>query len=300
EKLGLPYLSAYLNSVGSNFTYGANFATAGSTIRPQNTTTYSPVSLNVQFAEYSSFIISSQAVSKQGGVFEGLLPKEDHFTSALYTFDIGQNDLTAGYRLNMTTEQVKAYVPDVVGQFSNVVRGVYENGGRSFWIHNTGPLGCLAYMLDSILITAAQVDEYGCLSPLNEVSHYYNLKLKEAVLQLRKDLPLAAITYVDMYSIKHKLITQANKFGFEKPLVACCGVGGKYNYNNTMRCGSTEMVNGKEVLIAESCNDPSTRVSWDGIHYTEAANKWIFDEMMRDSSYMDPPISLGMACHKFK
>ncbi|KAK9681866.1 hypothetical protein RND81_10G033100 [Saponaria officinalis] len=30
ESLGLPYLSAYLNSVGSNFSHGANFATAGS------------------------------------------------------------------------------------------------------------------------------------------------------------------------------------------------------------------------------------------------------------------------------
>lgn len=57
-----------------------------------------------------------------GGVFEKLLPKEEYFSQALYTFDIGQNDLTAGYKLNMTTEQVKAYIPDVLGQFSNVIR----------------------------------------------------------------------------------------------------------------------------------------------------------------------------------
>lgn len=51
-----------------------------------------------------------------------LLPKEEYFSEALYTFDIGQNDLTAGYKLNMTTEQVKAYIPDVLGQFSDVIR----------------------------------------------------------------------------------------------------------------------------------------------------------------------------------
>lgn len=51
-----------------------------------------------------------------------MLPKEDYFSQALYTFDIGQNDLTAGYKLNMTIEQVKAYVPDVLGQFSNVIK----------------------------------------------------------------------------------------------------------------------------------------------------------------------------------
>lgn len=50
------------------------------------------------------------------------MPKEDDFSGALYTFDIGQNDLTAGYKLNMSTEQVKAYVPDLVAQFSNAIK----------------------------------------------------------------------------------------------------------------------------------------------------------------------------------
>lgn len=57
-----------------------------------------------------------------GGVFEKLLPEADYFSEALYTFDIGQNDLTAGYKLNMTTEQVKAYVPDVLSQLSNIIK----------------------------------------------------------------------------------------------------------------------------------------------------------------------------------
>lgn len=55
-------------------------------------------------------------------MFKKLLPKEEYFSEALYTFDIGQNDITAGYKLNMTTEQVKAYIPDVLGQFSSVIR----------------------------------------------------------------------------------------------------------------------------------------------------------------------------------
>lgn len=56
------------------------------------------------------------------GVFADLLPKQDHFTQALYTFDIGQNDITSGYKLNMTTDQVKAYIPDVLRQFSNAIK----------------------------------------------------------------------------------------------------------------------------------------------------------------------------------
>ncbi|GMY26332.1 GDSL esterase/lipase At3g26430-like [Fagus crenata] len=283
ESLGLPYLSAYLDSVGSNFSHGANFATAGSTIRPQNTTMsqsgYSPISLDVQFVQFSDFHRRSQIFNKQGGVFEKLLPKENYFSQALYTFDIGQNDLTAGYKLNMTTEQVKAYVPDLLGQLSNTIRNVYGQGGRSFWVHNTGPVGCLPYVLDRYLITAAQVDKYGCASPFNEVAQYFNRKLKEAVVQLRKDLPEATIIYVDVYSVKYTLITQAKKYGFEHPLVACCGHGGKYNYNRLVKCGAKKIIDGKEILIANSCKDPSVRISWDGTHFTEAANKWIFEQI---------------------
>ncbi|KAK3223462.1 hypothetical protein Dsin_010487 [Dipteronia sinensis] len=231
EDLGLPYLSAYLDSMASNFSHGSNFATAGSTIRPQNTTRsqsgVSPISLDVQYVQYSDFHSRSPVLRKQGGVFEKLLPMEDSFSRALYTFDIGQNDLTAGYKLNMTTDQVKAYVPDVLHQFSNVVKGIYAQGGRSFWVHNTGPVGCLPYILDIFLITAAQINKYGCANPFNEVAQFFNRRLKDVVFQLRKDLPLAAITYVDVYSLKYSLFTQAKKLGFKDPLIACCGHGGK-------------------------------------------------------------------------
>ncbi|KAJ0763320.1 putative alpha-L-fucosidase [Helianthus annuus] len=51
-----------------------------------------------------------------------MFPEEYKFSSALYTFDIGQNDLTAGYDLNMSTEQVKAYVPDVISEFITTIK----------------------------------------------------------------------------------------------------------------------------------------------------------------------------------
>lgn len=92
-------------------------------------------------------------------------------------------------------------------------QNVYALGGRSFWIHNTGPFGCLPYILDTMVITAEQVDQYGCAIPFNDVTQYFNQKLKEAVTQLRKDLHLAAITYVDVYSVKYSLIAQSKKLG---------------------------------------------------------------------------------------
>ncbi|KAH0669147.1 hypothetical protein KY285_023304 [Solanum tuberosum] len=263
--LDLPYLSAFLDSIGSNFSHGANFATAGSTIRPQNATMaqsgYSPISLDAR-----GFVIPIT-----GNIFGQLLPKEEDFSQALYTFDIGQNDLT--------------------------LLKVYAKGGRSFWIHNTGPVGCLPYVMDRFMIIAAQVDKYGCANPFNEVSKYLNLLLKKTVVQLRKELPLAAFTYVDVYSVKYSLIGHAKKLGFENPFLACCGHGGKYNYNRFIECGSKKVVNGKEIVIVSSCKDPSVRVSWDGTHFTEAANKWIFDQIV-NGSFSDPPIPLSLACNR--
>lgn len=57
-----------------------------------------------------------------GGIYTTMLPDADSFSQALYTFDIGQNDLTAGYFANKTVEQVgTADVPEIISQFKNAV-----------------------------------------------------------------------------------------------------------------------------------------------------------------------------------
>ncbi|KAH7681650.1 GDSL lipase/esterase protein [Dioscorea alata] len=301
QSLGLPYLNAYLDSVGTNFSHGTNFATAGSTIRRQNTTLFqggfSPFSLDVQSWQFSQFKARSRKAYDKGGVYKDLLPPEDYFSRALYTFDIGQNDLTAGYFQGMTTEEVKTYIPDVLDKFTIVVKSVYGEGGRFFWIHNTGPFGCLPYVLDRIPLTAAQIDRAGCGVPFNEVAQLFNAKLKETVAWLRKELPLATFTYVDVYSVKYSVISQPTKHGFEHPLVACCGHGGKYNYNMHVGCGGKIKVNGTEVLLGKSCEKPLSRINWDGVHYTEAGNKYVFDQIS-NGKFSDPLIPLRMACHK--
>ena len=81
------------------------------------------------------------------------------------------------------------------------------------------------------------------------------------------------------------------------PLVACCGQGGMYNFNEIVQCGQTKQVNGTVKSITSSCQKPSTRVSWDGFHYTEAANKIISDQIST-GAFSDPPLPLKMACHR--
>ncbi|KAH9312792.1 hypothetical protein KI387_027827 [Taxus chinensis] len=292
ESLGLPYLSAYLQSVGSNFSHGANFATAGSTIRQQNTTLrqsgFSPFSLDVQSWQFNQFKDKAIAADKEGASYKYLLPKPEYFNRALYTFDIGQNDLTAGYFLNMTVDQVRAFIPDVISQFSSIIKGINFGGGMFFLIHNTGPVGCLPYVLDRLPHSPSETDKYGCAIPYNEVAQEFNRLLKEAVIQLRKDLPKAAITYVDMYSIKYGLVTNATKEGFKFTVRACCGHGGKYNYNRNFGCGSK---------VGNSCIDPSVYLNWDGVHNTEASNYHISRHVM-SGEFSDTSLPLSHVCQK--
>lgn len=61
-----------------------------------------------------------------------------------------------------------------------------------------------------------------------------------------------------------------------------------------MWCGNKGIVNGSEV-IAGSCPNPSAIISWDGVHYSEAANQWIANRII-DGSLSHPPIPLTRAC----
>ncbi|KAK1295052.1 GDSL esterase/lipase [Acorus calamus] len=345
EGLGLPYLSAYLDSLGTNFSHGVNFATAGSTIRPQNlpfaTTGLSPFSLDIQLTQFAQFKSRSQLVAKQGGVFKDLMPKQEYFSRALYTIDIGGNDIGMVFVQNLTDVEIRAIIHDGLRILASSIKSLYDGGARFFWVHNPPPIGCIPSMLVSVPPTADQTDSVGCSIPLNKMVEYFNDELNKTMVQLRKELPLAVLTYVDIYSAKYELISHAAKYaegrstirpqnqsfaisglypfsldiqlpqfaqcksrsqlvakqGFEHPLKACCGYGGgKYNFNRSIRCAIPTMVNGT-LISAKSCKDPSTRITFDGYHFTEAANKWMFDHI-HTGAYSDPPLSLEEACHR--
>uniref|UniRef100_A0A9I9DP94 GDSL esterase/lipase n=1 Tax=Cucumis melo TaxID=3656 RepID=A0A9I9DP94_CUCME len=322
EKLKLPYLSAYLDSIGTSFRHGANFATGGSSIRPGG---YSPFHLGIQVSQFIQF------KSRTTDLFNRLrshnrtaipikhIARPQEFSKALYTFDIGQNDLAYGYQ-HSSEEQVRASIPDILDTFCEAVQQLYKEGARYFWVHNTGPIGCLPY---SILYNKSPEnrDSSGCVKSQNTVSREFNRQLrarlvtkqgtknkkqetenrnvtkralKSQLLKLRKKLPFARIVHVDMYSVKYLLITKAKSQGFVKnPVKFCCG--SYYGYH--IDCGKREVVNG--TVYGNPCEDPSRQISWDGIHYSEAANSWIANHIL-DGSFSDPPLPVDKACQALR
>ena len=271
EHLGLPYLSAYLDSIGANYRHGANFATGGSTILRPNETIYqygiSPFFLDMQISQFDQFKARTRDLYIQGNYYllpkpkkwilsqiliicswfssakspsdRDKLPRPEDFPKALYTFDIGQNDLSVGFR--QSYGQLRASIPDIVNKFTAAVQvsfnpflcthgwnqqkgiGVlitwiwqhlYQEGARTFWIHNTGPVGCLPVAVMYIRNPPpGMLDQYGCNKAQNEIAVEFNKQLKDGVMRLRAQLPQASITYVDLYAAKYGLISDAKGQG---------------------------------------------------------------------------------------
>lgn len=51
------------------------------------------------------------------------------------------------------------------------------------------------------------------MKPQNAVAQEFNRQLKDKLLQLKKELPLAVFTYVNVYSAKYELISHAKDLG---------------------------------------------------------------------------------------
>lgn len=170
---------------------------------------------------------------------------------------------------------------------------MYDAGGRKFVLYNTAPFGCLPSTLAQHRTRGGggEFDGAGCLVRHNRVAKDLNARLRRLRDDLAADLPGAAVVGVDMYAIKYGLFANHTAHGFSSPLMACCGAGGPpYNYEPGAACGSAR---------ANACSKPEghRRVSWDGVHYTEAANRIIAEKILSsDSEYNTPPLPLQTLC----
>ncbi|XP_024028284.1 GDSL esterase/lipase At4g01130-like, partial [Morus notabilis] len=126
QALGLPFLSPYLQSIGSDFRHGANFATLASTVLLPNTSLFvtgiSPFSLAIQLNQMKEFKVRVDEFHHSSNKKESKrLPSPDIFGKSLYTFYIGQNDFTSNLKA-IGIEGVKQYLPQVVYQIADTIK----------------------------------------------------------------------------------------------------------------------------------------------------------------------------------
>ncbi|XP_031279968.1 GDSL esterase/lipase At1g54790-like isoform X2 [Pistacia vera] len=280
--MGQPFLSPYLDSIGApDFRTGCNFAAGGATILPPTPYSLCPFSFNLQVAQFIRF---------KTRVFE-LLAEEDYFKDGLYMFDMGQNDLEGEFYYR-SEDQVLAFIPSLLSQIEKGIQKLYTEGARNFWVHNTGPLGCLPRLITTFGKNSSELDQLGCVKSLNNAAALFNLQLRDFCTKFQEQFSEVNVTFVDIFSIKLDLISNYSEYGFKEPLAACCGIGGPpLNFDPRINCGQTKNLDGS-IVTAKPCSNSSEYVNWDGTHYTEAANRHVFEQILK-GNYSYPLMSMN-------
>ncbi|KAH7519519.1 hypothetical protein FEM48_Zijuj08G0045100 [Ziziphus jujuba var. spinosa] len=297
--LGLPFLSPYLQSIGSDYRHGANYATLASTVLLPNTSLFvtgiSPFSLAIQLNQMKEFKVRVDEFHQISNLQESnRLPSPDIFGKSIYSFYIGQNDFTSNLAA-IGIGGVQQYLPRVVYQIAGTIKELYAIGGRTFLVLNLAPVGCYPALLVELPHNSSDIDQFGCLISYNNAVVDYNNLLKQTLAQTRISLPNASLIYVDAHSVLLELFRHPTSHGLKYGTKACCGYGeGAYNFDPRVYCGNTKVINGSTVT-ATACSDPYNYVSWDGIHATEAANK-IVTKAILSGSYFDPPFPIDKLC----
>ncbi|XVF34009.1 hypothetical protein REPUB_Repub18cG0020400 [Reevesia pubescens] len=280
EGFGLPFLPPYFggdyeNGRPKNFEKGVNFAVVGAT------------ALDDVFFKERGINNPSTNVSLgvELGFFKDTLPSlcssssdcEELLRNSLIVMgEIGGNDYNDAFLQGKNTEEIREFVPLVTQTIASAINELIELGAVTFLVPGNLPIGCSpAYLTYFQGSDKAEYDPLtGCITWLNQFSEYHNELLQTELDKIRKLHPHINIIYADYYNITMHFYHSKNQFGFTKTLTACCGGGGPYNYSLSMACGDPP--------LRTSCNDPSSYVSWDGLHYTEATYKWISKAVLEE------------------
>lgn len=155
--------------------------------------------------------------------------------------DIGQNDLLVALDAsNLTYASVAKQVPSFMSEIKLAIQvkhtskfsihkciiltnrfmfaiaqmqNLYDYGGRKFWVHNTGPLGCSPKELAIHSHNETDIDSNGCLRVHNNVARAFNKELRNLCDHMRLLYKDATIVYVDIYTIKYNLFSEFKKLG---------------------------------------------------------------------------------------
>lgn len=282
QAFGFPFVKPIV-AVGRAGSYekGANFAYGGATAATNLLA--SPFSLSTEVNQFLSFKFTSP------------IPYVDpsYFGKALYAIpEIGANDFLDAFEAGRTPAQViTTTVPSAIRAVRNGLETLYRSGSRSFYIFNVPPIGCIPYVLTVFGTAESPIDNMGCLSDYNKVAETYNAQLRATVTEYRTRWSDASIVFFDAYGASKLIYSNPEAYGFrkDKALVACCGYGGKYNYNPTVRCGTSGTVtdpttNSKTfVNITTACPDPVKHLSWDGVHPTQALSRQLALQFLKGS-----------------
>lgn len=298
QGLGYGLLDPYLNSVDPHFAHGVNFASSGSTARNATQSGSSTrgaglFPLDVQVRQYKLFKSKILYLESKHKGLENL-PTTATLSKGIHVIMPAHNDYS-NVLVSSSNFDAPSLVVAVVAAIEDALREIYKEGARTMIVMNVLPLGCAPSFLSFASASPpVNFDSNQCVSSYNDVVNLHNSHLQQLIEQLRKELSWGGLILFDLNAIYLDAVRHPSKYGVTQPLKACCGVGGTYNVNLSIPCGSSGTINGTKVE-AGRCSKPNSYISWDGLHPTESFAKQIADAIWK-GHYTSPHLSIEDAC----
>ncbi|KAF8699389.1 hypothetical protein HU200_034722 [Digitaria exilis] len=286
EELRLPFLKPFLaGKTVEDFRHGANFAVAGATALSQQF--FGDMGLDVSGIPPFSLDVQVECFKR---VLHMLGPTEQErkeiMSSSLFLMgEIGGNDYNHPFFQNRSFRaDIKPLVPKVIEKIENAIKVLLGLGAKTIVVPGNFPIGCVPTYLtlfqsnnpsdyDAFGNNSSDYDADGCIRWLNDFAEEHNRALRLMLERIvPRDDPKVTIIYGDYYGAILEITRSPLKHGFRKDvaLTACCGDGGPHNSGTLFSCNATSVL----------CPDPSTHISWDGLHLTEATYQFVARGML--------------------
>ncbi|PIN15533.1 Triacylglycerol lipase [Handroanthus impetiginosus] len=303
EKLGLSTAPPYLAQPNNVFLNGVNFASGGAGV--VNTTNESIIKQTIPLpGQVGYFSAVRQTLLKQ----LGSTAVQEHLSKSLFPVVIGSSDLINYFDTGSDVPDKNSpqqYVTLMVSTLKELLKGIYDLGGRKFLFIGVAPIGCAPKQ-------RYQSTTNECNKEANSRSAKYNEELRQMLPELKSELKEFQYTYFDTYSVfvdfienpatygttsnlihvfsmqnfltfsllYHKMFihsTSQNSLpGFNEIKSACCGLG---RLRAKLPC----------TPLAVYCSNRSDHLFWDIYHPTETALRFFIDKLFSGSGdYVSP------------
>ncbi|XP_077217427.1 GDSL esterase/lipase At2g31540-like isoform X2 [Tasmannia lanceolata] len=186
---------------------------------------------------------------------------------ALILISAGTNDFVFNF-YDLPTRRVlfniSEYQDFLHQKLHDLVKLIYDLGGRKFIIAGLPPIGCVP-----LQITAKfkKPSERKCLHDQNADAIVYNSKLQNLLPKMQAELSTSKFSYVNIYDPAMDMINNPNKYGFVTIARGCCGTG-------FLEVGPLCNV------LTPPCPDSSKSLFWDAVHPTEAVYRIVTDSLV--------------------
>nr|KAJ0202847.1 hypothetical protein LSAT_V11C500291620 [Lactuca sativa] len=262
---GLPLIPAYLDPHYNEFLYGANFALGELVLylKPIQNSWY-VLDLKTQLQYLSD-------LEKRYRKDLGDVKAEQLLSNVVYLFSCGCNDYIDLTANNLNNLHYEEYVGVVIGNLTNVFKGIYEKGGRKIGIVSIPPLGTT------------------CNEELNTISSIHNRAFSKKLQQLTQQFEGLMYANYDHSIALSERMKNPSKYGFKVGDSSCCSSG---PLRGIYSCGGK-----RGIREFELCDNPDDYVFFDAPHPSEAASRQFAELFWNGDSKVTSPYNLKALFH---